>query len=170
MADAAPDCRVTDEAQLRELTVASAIPLELVAAAKLFTVTTVDELGRLTGWGKKRWSDEDLPALAFPYYVPGEPDPEYFSVKPRRPKKWTDDRGKECEAKYVRTKGQPTRPYLPPNLAFNERRLLDASIPKIITEARRRRSRRARSTSRASGSPASTTGALERARRSCIPS
>ncbi len=139
MADVAPDLLVTDEGQLRELTVGSGIPLDLIAAAGLFTVRDVKELARLVAWSPKAWDAEiHLPALAFPYRFPGSPDAELFSVKPRSPKKWTDDNG-EHEAKYVRTRGvKPAPPYLPPNLYSSERRLLDASLPKIITEGEKK--------------------------------
>lgn len=138
MADADVGVRVTDPNQLEELVAGSGISLDMVREAKVYTCDDPAELARLTGWSRKAFAEDKLPALVFPFYEPGEPDPLLWSVKPRVPMKWRDKGGREHEAKYLRTKKvSPVPPYLPPNL-LNERRLFDPSIPKIITEGEKK--------------------------------
>lgn len=133
---------VTDAAQLRELEQGSAILREMIAAARLETITDVKLASKISGRPGKAWLElagSVLPALRIPYFEAGGRDSVASALKPLHP--WpanpNDASGTSKAAKYLRPKGF-NRIYLSPDLVASPARIVDPTIPKLVIEGEKK--------------------------------
>lgn len=129
------------DVHVRELEIESGIAAHVIVRARLYSESNPKALAKLTGRSKKMWTPETLPALVFPYFQPGDPDPHTFvNVKPRTPivNDDVDEDGNPTRLKYVRPPKESPPPYLPPDLLEDPVRLGDRAVPKLITEGEKK--------------------------------
>lgn len=128
-----PPLLVTDERQIAELTLGSAISLDVIAKARLFTEDDPKRLVELAGRRVASWGMRYLPALGFPFFTPGQDDPVLYRVKPKEPMP-----GGTKTAKYVQAKGSGYRIYFGPSLLRDDDLRRDTGIPIWLTEGEKK--------------------------------
>ena len=127
------------QAHRAELIEGSGISPEVAERAGLWSCSSPSDIVRILNWRgpspERHWTDEYLPALVFPYGMPGEAEPALFRVKPRKPWPRHD---KVTEAKYLQPARMRTRLYFPPDLLEDEARRRDTTLPLVITEGEKK--------------------------------
>lgn len=134
----APSRWVHDEDHRRELEHGSGVSSQVASAAGLWSEDDPRELSRMTGLPARLWGEEQLPALVFPYPIPGEQDPAIFRVKPKKALAFERADGTTELRKYVQPKGEGIRLYFPPGLVGSERRRRDATLSLLVTEGEKK--------------------------------
>jgi predicted P-loop ATPase len=136
----ATSSRLTPE-HVAELVERSAISLDVAHRAGLWSESDPKRLHHMTGRAKQAWTPEHVPALVFPYYLPEDPDPAFYNVKPAIEMRTPKEDGTVESSKYISTrlrKNESKRLYFTPSTLANEKDRQDPNRALFIIEGEKK--------------------------------
>lgn len=122
--------------QFEELIKGSAISLDVIKRARLYSEADARAATKLLGRAPKYWEGH-LPCLVYPYYLPFHRDPVRYRGKPSKPFETQRDDGSISLQKYVEPKSSPVHLYFGASL-LEGRALKDAAVPLWLTEGEKK--------------------------------